>query len=122
MVNDAAATFPVRVAVLAVLVKETPPVVEKPAMLGVALVPPIVIVDALAVKVPLLVKLPFSARAKLFAADVLRVPDEIVRSPLMEVAAPSVVVPDDIVRLLKVAAAAGRLKVPVNITVPAFML
>jgi hypothetical protein len=49
--------------VLAVLSKESAPVVEKPAMFGVALVPPMVILEPLAVNVALLVKLPFNVRA-----------------------------------------------------------
>lgn len=63
IVRDAAVTLPVSVAMLAVLSKESAPVVEKPVMLGVALVPPIIIVEPLAVKVALLVKFPFNVRS-----------------------------------------------------------
>ena len=62
-VSDDAVTAPASVAVPAVRVNESAPVVEKPAMLGLPTVPPIVMLDALAVNVPLLVKLPFNVSA-----------------------------------------------------------
>ena len=59
MVSDAQVMLPVKVAVLEVRVNEHAPVVVNAAILGVALVPPMVIGDALAVNVPDLEKLPF---------------------------------------------------------------
>ena len=63
IVSDATVTLPVSVAVLDVRTKESEPVVVKPAMLGVALVPPIVILEPLAVNVALLVRLSFNVRS-----------------------------------------------------------
>lgn len=63
IVSDAAVMLPVSVAVLAVRSNENAPVVEKPAMLGVALVPSMIIVEPLAVNVALLVKFPFNVKS-----------------------------------------------------------
>ena len=91
IVSDAAVTLPVSVAVLTVRTKESSPVVEKPVMFGVALVPPMVTVEPLAVNVALLVKLPFNVKAKLLP-EVLSVPVVMVRSPFTMVAAPNLTV------------------------------
>ena len=59
IVSEAQVMLPPKVAVLDVRVKLQAPVVVNAAMLGEALVPPMVIGDALAVKVPAFEKLPF---------------------------------------------------------------
>lgn len=95
IVNDAAVILPAMVAVLAVRVNERFPVVEKPAMPGVALVPLIIILEPLAVNVPLFIKLPFSVKEKLLP-DVLSIPAVMVRSPFTVTASPSVAVCPDL--------------------------
>lgn len=95
IVSDAAVTLPVSVAVLLVRTKESAPVVEKPAILGVGPVPPIVISEPLAVNVALLIKLPFSIKEKSLP-EVLSVPAETVRSPFTVVAPPSIAVCPDL--------------------------
>ena len=104
IVNDAAETLPVSVAVLAVLSKESAPVVEKPAMFGAALVPPMITLEPLAVNVLLFVTLPFSVKVKLLV-EVLNVPPDMFNVPFTFTDAPIVPVPvPDFVRLLKVVA------------------
>lgn len=120
IISNAAVTLPVSVAVLAVRTKKSAPVVEKPAMPGVALVPPIIIVEPLAVKVALLIKLPFNVRSKLLT-EVLNVPPDIVNVPFTTTAAPNVPVPPpDFVRLLKVVAVfvIACVPLPLKLTVP----
>jgi hypothetical protein len=66
----AAVTLPVSVAVLAVRTKRKVPVVVKPAMVGLALVPSREMIELPAINVPLLLKLPLSASAKSLVTSV----------------------------------------------------
>lgn len=120
IVSDAAVTLPVSVAVLAVRTKESPPVVEKPAIFGVELVPPMVIGEPLAENVALLTKLPFNVRSKLLV-EVLNAPPDMVNVPFTTAAAPNVPVPaPDFVRLLNVVAVFVIVcaPLPLKLTVP----